>query len=105
MNYLFIKLLNLLNYILKNRILLMFLYSHSSKSSSYDFQINKKKVDTLKKNKIKNNDFKFVFSKLFRSMTQTKLIPVPLSKNLILMEVFILVHLTKLQNQRIKKIL
>ena len=80
MNYLFIKLLNLLNYILKNRILLMFLYSHSSKSSSYDFQINKKKVDTLKKNKIKNNDFKFVFSKLFRSMTQTKLIPVPLSK-------------------------
>ena len=61
MNYLFIKLLNLLNYILKNRILLMFLYSHSSKSSSYDFQINKKKVDTLKKNKIKNNDFKFVF--------------------------------------------
>ncbi len=80
MNYFFIKLLNLLNYILKNRILLMFLYSHSSKSSSYNFEIHKKKVDMLKMNKIKNNDFKFVFSKLFKSMSQTKLIPVPLSK-------------------------
>ena len=80
LNEYFIKSIKAFNYLVGKRIFLMFVYSHSSESSFSSFRIVNDVINHQKINTVKNNNFKYIFSKLFKITLSSKLIPIPVYK-------------------------
>lgn len=75
------RLMIILSSILRDRLFINFIYSHSNDSTHYIFNIQNddfKVKQIVRKN---NDDFLFTFKKFAKSILRTKLIPIPIKKN------------------------
>ena len=76
----FKKILTFVNVLLKNRLCILFVYSHSNNSTFYDFKINMKRINLERIHKIRTLDHWYVFNKFLFSFTNIFFLPIPFFK-------------------------
>ena len=79
-NRIYILILNILNFILKNRIMLIFVYSHSKNSTYFSFEIKEDKILKVKEFRFKNRDAFRMFNILLKNIKKFLLFPIPVFK-------------------------
>ena len=66
--------------IFRNRIFILFTYSHSTKSTYFDFKIKSEKIYLDNINKINSKDIWFVYFRLIKIFFKTLIFPLPITK-------------------------
>lgn len=74
------KFLNLICKISKNRLFLLFIYSHSSNSTYFDFEINNEKIQVKNKNLKRSRDHWYIFFKFIKLIRKISFLPLPFIK-------------------------
>lgn len=74
------KFLTLICKVFKNRLFLLFIYSHSSNSTYFDFQINDERIQVKNKNFMKSKDHWYIFFKFIKLIKKILFLPLPFIK-------------------------